>query len=227
MDFYDWVTQHNPPFDWKLWAHTKAAYEFKVFQPKNNQVRFTSDMSMSTSGPILNPTGGGSVDCNDDISVLYLHNSLSSEDRTSSHAKREYKNNHGIFSFTSVPSILTPCTIYHKLNVFQTKQEEKHEAKQHAKSPTSAWGFPDKVKRSREDHHHPTTQLHLISKCSALAIGHIFWRVQRGVVWSVSWKDFDGLASLFLSHHLVRLLFFLSENTNERKGRETIADIKK
>lgn len=52
-----------------VWAHTKAAYEFKVFQPKNDQVRFTSDMSMYTSGPILEWTGEGSVDCNDDSSV--------------------------------------------------------------------------------------------------------------------------------------------------------------
>lgn len=40
----------------------------------------------------------------------------------------------------------------HDLEVFQTKQEEKHEAKQHAESLSSAWGFPDKVNRSREDH---------------------------------------------------------------------------
>lgn len=63
------VTQQNPLFDWRLRAHTKAANEFKVFQPKNDRVRFTFDMSMNTSGPILDGTGEGSVDCNDDISV--------------------------------------------------------------------------------------------------------------------------------------------------------------
>lgn len=38
------------------------------------------------------------------------------------------------FCFTSIPSILTPCTIYHDLEVFQTKQEGIHETKQHAGS---------------------------------------------------------------------------------------------
>lgn len=39
--------------NWRLRAHRKAAHEFRVFQPGDDRVCFTSDTSSNTSGPVL------------------------------------------------------------------------------------------------------------------------------------------------------------------------------
>lgn len=92
-------------------------------------------MNMNTSGPISVWTGEVSVDRTDDISVLYIHSSLSSKDGTISQAKRagSIKTNLAFsIYFNTLNRHYGPFTV--TWEIFQMKQVEKQEAKQHTQS---------------------------------------------------------------------------------------------
>lgn len=202
------VTHQRPRFDWRLWAHTKAPYEFKNLSTKKRsgslRVRHEhehiwSHFRLKREKRVLSVVT---------ISLCRIYtNSLPREDVSFGHAKQEYKNKHGIFPSLQYPQSSPHAPFAATWRLSKRNGREKHEAG----NELEAWREPEvfPMRSTGQEEASRANKQHncVISKSSALNIlvargravdsfGVQSCHLQLGVCFQTNmWSSF----SLFLS----------------------------